>query len=42
MRDPDSDREAIRALRAALVQQIASNLDMFDRVDAITARHANR
>jgi hypothetical protein len=42
MRGSDPDREAIRALRAALVQQIASDLDTINRLDAITARLAHR
>lgn len=42
MRGPDPDREAIRTLRAALIQQIAANLDTIGRLDAITARLAQR
>lgn len=42
MRGTDPDREAIRVLRAALVQQIASDLYTIDRLDAITARLAHR
>ena len=42
MRGPEPDREAIRTLRAALVQQIAADLDTIDRLDAITAQLAHR
>ena len=40
MRGPDADREAIRTLRAALIRQIAADLDTIGRLDAIVARFA--
>ncbi|MHC2108559.1 hypothetical protein [Methylobacterium sp. CM6246] len=42
MRGPEPDREAIRSLRAALIRQIAADLDTIDRLDAITTRLAHR